>query len=328
MINVGIIGAGRMGKTHAGCLLKIQNVCIKSIYDMDMDAASKLAKDCEAKVVTDSSEIMDASEIQAVIICPPTPAHHEYVMAALAQRKNVFCEKPLARTLEQGHEMVKMLRENPVIFTVGFVHRNNWGCQQIKKLIDEGAVGVPRIGRIALVLGVYQRLRGDWFANFDACGGVILDMLAHSFDLMRWYSGSPERVCADGWLLDNALPEPMDYVSGTIRFKNKLICNVEGGWLRLGLTRNLIEIAGDEGVLSLDWSAKDTVTLMTKDKERKEFKRPADVSGDVFQMQMQNFLDCVEKGEDPKVTLEDGMNSMALSLAMIESVQKKQTIEM
>lgn len=70
-----------------------------------------------------------------------------------------------------------------------------------------------------LPLGMYRREYGDWFTDFDKCGGVIVDMLAHHVDLANWFFGKPERVYADGMLLDPAQKEPSDMVDGIITYK-------------------------------------------------------------------------------------------------------------
>ncbi|MDD2707324.1 MAG: Gfo/Idh/MocA family oxidoreductase [Verrucomicrobiae bacterium] len=328
MIKLGIIGAGRMGQLHAENLLKIEAAKVVAVCDPLPENAKKLASKLDCKTYANGVELLDDPSVDAVLICVPTPGHHQLVLQAMERKKHVFCEKPLARTLEQGREMIAAWKKSQVTFAVGFVRRYAWACRQIKKMIDEKVIGIPQIGRVSLILGVYRRQRGDWFADFDACGGVILDMMAHSLDLLHWYFGSADRVSAEGWLLSPTLPDPADYFSSTLLYSNRVIGRVEGGWLRVGEGIDRMDIHGDKGQISFDWGNPDVLNLTLKDRPTETLKRPADAPDKPFLEEMKDFVESAAKKRQPKVTIENGMQSLETALAIIQSIQNEQTIRL
>jgi len=322
MINMGIIGAGRMGNSHASHLATVRKVKLSGVCDVNGASAGLMAKKYNMNVFKSADELIASCAIDAVLICSPTPFHHQHVCQCISAGKHVFCEKPLARKMAEGLDIASKLKKSDIKFAVGFKRRHMTGYQRIKGLIEKGFIGTPRICRVSLVFGGYKRQRGDWFADFDASGGVILDMLAHPFDLLNWYLGKPERIYADSWMLSTELPEPMDYVSGTISFKNKVICNVDCGWLRRGASKDAIEIYGDEGLIVSDGSK-----IMLYDRalvvEEMQINCPGE---DPLLAQMLDFVDSIGSERKPVAGLEEGLASLNIATSMIDSVRQKKVV--
>ena len=322
-INLAIVGAGRMGKTHAKELAQLDNVNIAGVYDVDPKAAQAFKKTYGASVYGGPQEIAVDPEIDGVLVCSPTPCHPEGVEPALAAKKVTFCEKPLCRNAVDGKRLLDVGLASGLPVAVGFVRRYMATTLEFKALIDAGTLGKVRFCNVDLPLGGYRRMPGDWFADFDACGGVILDMLAHHIDLANWLFGEPARVYAAGLLLDKDQPEPADYAASVVTYKSGVICNFMGSWWRSGRSAQTMEVYGDDGSLSMDGS--DTLVHFPKGGDKRDIAVPG-ASG--HRCQMEAFVAAVRDGVPPTASLEDGFNSLGVALAMIESAKTGQVVSL
>src|SRR4026209_915416 len=106
MLRVGILGAGFAGSMHARSTLGLKDVQVVAVAAIPLSEAAPLAKECGAPVAT-AEQICTAKDVDLVVVATPTHLHAEYAIAAANAGKHVFCEKPLARTIEQGQAMVR-----------------------------------------------------------------------------------------------------------------------------------------------------------------------------------------------------------------------------
>lgn len=325
-IRIGLIGAGRMGaNTHAPAITVREDVAISAVYD-PLPAAAQVVRDKYNAAICESAEALAArADVDAVMICSPTYTHIEGIRATAKTGKPIFCEKPLCRSLAEADEILKLLKGYQAPVTVGFVRRFGAGQRKFYEIATSGVLGPLRIATAEMMLGVFKRQEGDWFADFARSGGMILDMFIHHFDLFNWLFGMPRRVYAQSTLLSREQPEPADYVSGTMTFRNGVICNLNGGWLRFGRSNNYMDVYGDNGCVSYKWGAPE-VTLILKGQEPVVYKTPEPLP--VFQAEDNVWLDAILGKGKVKVTLEDGVNAVKVALALIESAQSNRVIEL
>lgn len=337
MIRYGIIGAGRMGNAHASQTRQIEGTAVTGVYDINPDAAQKMHTDYGAAIHRSPEELASAPDVDCVIVTSPTYCHQEGVLAAVAAHKPIFCEKALCRTQETEKELLNLLKNYDQLFTVGFVRRHLAKSILIKRMVEEGAIGTIRYCNVDLPLGKYQRMPGDWFSDFDLCGGVIIDMLAHHIDLANWYFGAAKRVYADSLLLSKEQPMPADYAAAVVTYENGVICNMMCSWQRFGRTNELMEIYGDKGALLMDGSnnithisADGNTTLIDSEKEWKKEKCTAQLEevniGSGLFCQLKNITDTLNGKPHPLPTIQDACNSLDISFAMINSVKNGKAI--
>jgi len=322
MVRIGIIGAGRMGRVHAESIQKLpESATLAGCVDISAKAAAEFTARFPVRVYASQAELLADSTVDAVLIATPTPTHAEIALQALQAGKHVFCEKPLARTLAQGRALLAAAQASKQVFAVGFVRRQSWGCQEVRRLLQQGKIGTPRIVRVHLLFTAFKRQWGDWFADVAASGGVTLDMLVHHFDLLNWYFGKVSQVSAEGWLMDRAFAEPMDYVSGSMRFESGLIGHFESGWLRFGTGSDQLEIYGDQGLLRYDWG-RPLVTFIGRDGKTEEIARPADCSDAIFLTEMQDFIASVRDGRPPCAGVREGWEGLKVALAAMAAAEQ------
>ena len=339
MIRYGIIGAGRMGNAHASQTRSIRDTAVSGVYDINPEAAEKMHADYGAAIHSSAEALANSPDVDCVIVTSPTYCHPEGIRAAVAAHKPIFCEKALCRQAESAEELLKLLRNYDKLFTVGFVRRHMAKSIRMKELLAEGLIGKIRYCNVDLTLGKYKRMPGDWFTDFDLCGGVIIDMLAHHIDLANWYFGSAKRVYADSLLLSRDQPLPADYAAAVIPYESGVICNMICSWQRFGRSTERMEIYGDRGALVMDGTGE--ITYFTPDGETKrinpeeELKKRADGAqleevnvGSALLCQLNSITEVLKGRKRPLPTIQDAYDSLKISFAMIDSTRSGKAVEL
>jgi len=326
MQRVALIGAGGMGRKHAGCYAQMKNTKLVAVMDIRRDAASNLAACYDARAFSDAERMFNEVEFDVVDVCTPTPWHIDYIKMAAQAKKHVTSEKPFCRTLEQCREAIEVCENAGVTLFVAHVLRWFPEFRKAKMLVDSGAVGSPAVVRTTRGGLITPGLKGawnEWFTNFEWSGGVILDLIIHDFDWLLWTFGPAERVFAKGLAYSGI--DGIDYALVTIRFKSGVIAHVEGSWATPGGFKVLLEIAGDKGLISYDNSTTSslvTVKWATEGSSPGGAIVPSSPTGiSPYYLELQHFIDCIEEGKKPDASPQEAMNAVALSLAALESVK-------
>ena len=332
MINFGIIGAGRLGTTHANNLAMIDGVKLAAVYDICDEKAKIMQQNSGAEICSSAEEL--AQKVDAVIVASPSDCHIEGVRAAVKFNKAVFTEKPFCRFAEQAEEYRTILKDFNKTFGIGFVRRHMLKSVQVKNMLDSGEIGRIRFCNVDLPFGSFKRMYGDWFADYKRSGGVILDMLAHHIDLANWFFGTAKRVYAQGLLLDPAQELPADHVSATITYESGVIVNMMCNWQRFGRSGEMMEIYGEKGALTMD--STQTLQLAKLDKELQKIEVDetsqsfgvSNVStGNGFLNEMIHFADAVRTGSSFTPGIPEAFSSFAVAEAMMRSAESNQVVE-
>ena len=176
-----------------------------------------------------------------------------------------------------------------------------------------GTVGVVRTSRRSPFLTGCN----DWYADWRASGGVLLDLVIHDFDFLRWTLGEVERVYARGVL--GREYNRLDYALVTLRFEHGAIAHVEGHWGYPGAFNYRIEVAGSRALVTADSS--ETAPLELLGGPATPGESPDIVAGkSPYQTELEHFVRCVAKGEEPVVEARDAYEALRIGLAATESV--------
>lgn len=319
MLKVGIVGAGTMGRMHAQAWANTKRVEIAGVYDANLAYGQALASQYSTSAL-DFPHLLEKVDI--VDICTPTHTHQQYVVEAARAGKHIFCEKPLARTLEQGEKMLREVERAGVKFMVGQVVRWFPEYRRAKTMIKEGAIGNPLSARTTRG-GAFPQGIADWYADFEKSGGVILDLIIHDFDFLRWCFGEVERVFAHSLTFHKL--EHFDYTLVILRFRSGVVAHVEGilAYPPGSPFRTSYEIAGEEGMLICDNQSTMPLRTLTKPKEGMMGVAVPEspLAENPYFLEIEHFLTCIEKGMEPEVRAEDGLQAIRIALSAIESVK-------
>jgi len=201
-IRVGVVGVGGIAQSqHIPGYLRCQDVEIAALCDVNQALLESMGqKYAVSTLTTDYRELVELDHLDAVDICTANDMHHPVAMAAIAQGKHVFCEKPLALNYEQARQMVEAAQAADVVTGVGFVHRVTPAARLAHQLIAEGALGdiYHVIATFASGDANYAEQPMSWRRSRAKAGsGALFDLGAHMIDMMCWWLGQEiTAVCA------------------------------------------------------------------------------------------------------------------------------------
>ena len=193
MMNVGIIGFGKMGEIRYGAIRKDGRGRVAGVFEPHQTIALP-----EVKLYRTAMELITDPDIHAVFVCTPNSLNKSLTIEALKTGKHVFCEKPPAFTAGEGEDILAVEQNSSgKKLMYGFNHRHHDSVKKAKELIDSGAYG-----RILWMRGRYGKsvdhnFYNDWRAKKElAGGGILIDQGIHMLDLFLMFAGDFEEVQA------------------------------------------------------------------------------------------------------------------------------------
>lgn len=219
MLNIGIIGAGRIGKVHLQSVTRyVTDAKVIALADPFMNAETEeWARSLGvAKLTRDYKEILADPEVDAVFICSSTDTHSAISLEAIAAGKHIFCEKPVDHDLGKIKAVMQALEGSNVKYQVGFNRRFDHNFAAAREAVAKG-----RIGELA-VLKITSRDPGAPPVDYiKVSGGIFLDMTIHDFDMVRFISGEEvtEVYAAGGVTVDPAIGEAGDIDTAVVTLR-------------------------------------------------------------------------------------------------------------
>ena len=188
-IKIGIIGAGYIGGVHAGILARDERVTITAIYDIDAARAEQLARSAGASNVPTL-----LSECDAVYITTPNTKHTELAIQAIRAKKHVFCEKPMATSVDDARAVLEAAEKSSSVFQVGHNRRFAPVYVELKQLLDAG--NVPHSAHAKMNRG--ELINPVWVGDPSVTGGFLYETTIHMFDMLRFIFGEVAHLTAIG----------------------------------------------------------------------------------------------------------------------------------
>lgn len=267
MINVGIIGAGRIGKVHSeGIAYGVKNAVVKAIADPFMnDEIKTFAKGLGIEnCYDDYHKILDDPDIQAVLICSSTNTHADIAIEAINAGKHVFCEKPISQDLAKIKEVKEALSKTNLKFQVGFNRRFDHNFEAVREAVVSG-----KIGDLHMLHVTARDPEAPPLEYVKVSGGMFLDMTIHDFDMVCFLSGSkPVEVYAAGAALVNpdiAKVGDIDTAIITMKLENGALAVIDNSRQAAYGYDQRAEAFGSKGQIAVANDTPSTAVLSTKD---------------------------------------------------------------
>jgi myo-inositol 2-dehydrogenase/D-chiro-inositol 1-dehydrogenase len=186
-LNIGLIGAGRIGKVHATTLAyRIPAAKLLAVADIDAAAAQQLADQFKIPhATTHYRDVLSDPAIDAVLICSGTDTHARFIEEAANAGKHIFCEKPIAHSLAEIDRALAAADRAGVKLQVGFNRRFDANFRRVHDAIRRGEIGQP-----ALLHIISRDPAPPPIAYIQVSGGLFLDMTIHDFDMARFLIGA------------------------------------------------------------------------------------------------------------------------------------------
>lgn len=284
----------------------------------------------QAHVYADYRELLGRDDIDVIDVVVPSHLHHEIASAALAAGKHLLLEKPMALSLRQCDNLIRLAREHKRVFAVGHELRLSslWG--KVQELIAAGFVGEPLYVLIELSRRPYRQGAGNWRYDIERVGSWILEEPIHFFDLARWYLsdiGDPQTVYATSNSRQAGHPELKDNFSAIMHFQRGAYA-VISQTLAAFEHHQTVKVTGTKGALWASWSgAMDrtlhpTFSLRAFDGEQVQEIAIDKITGEVFELedQVAMLVRGIRSGGGISCSAEDGRWSVAMCLAAQQSV--------
>ncbi|MBN0042988.1 Gfo/Idh/MocA family oxidoreductase [Streptomyces actuosus] len=182
-MRIGILGLGRIGAFHAATLSGLDAVESLVVTDPFTDAAKAAGERFGAEVV-DSPEALLASGVDSIVVAAATDAHPALIRAGVDAGVPVFCEKPVARTMAGGTEVLKAVQDRGVPVQIGYNRRFDAGFRTARAAVRAGALGTLHTVRSTTLDPAPPPA-----AYIAASGGIFRDCAVHDFDIIRWVTG-------------------------------------------------------------------------------------------------------------------------------------------
>lgn len=330
MVNIGIIGAGRIGKVHAESITNhVKNARVSAIADPFMtEATAAWAKGLGiGKVSGDYRNILRDDSIQAVLICSSTDTHADIAIEAIQAGKHVFCEKPVSQDLLKIKAVMEALEQSKVKFQVGFNRRFDHNFEAVRQAVAAGKVGDVHIVKITS-----RDPDAPPLEYVKVSGGIFLDMTIHDFDMVRYLTASDvtEVYVSGACLVNPAIQELGDIDTAIINLKlaNGALAVIDNSRKAAYGYDQRAEVFGSKGQIAVSNDMPSTAVLSTADGVAGEkplyfFLERYMAS---FSKEVSLFADAILNDTDVPVNINDGLQPVLIGKAAKKSLEENRPV--
>lgn len=331
MLKIGIIGAGRIGKVHLESIsYHVKGAEVVAMADpfMNDETKSFIEGFGVKKIYTDYKEIINDPEIDAVLVCSSTDTHAPISIEAINAGKHVFCEKPLANTVDKILEIADALKAHPEIkFQVGFNRRFDHNFAAVRKAYDEGKIGDAQILKITS--------RDPQAPPVGYCAAsIFLDMTIHDFDMACFLTNSDVEelyVYADA-LINPSIREYGDFDTAIISLKmaNGALAVIDNSRQAMYGYDQRAELFGSKGMVATSNDTLSSAVISTADGVTGE--KPLyfflERYMESFSEEVRQFASAVENNTDTPVGIHAGLQSVKIALAAEKSANEGRPVKL
>jgi myo-inositol 2-dehydrogenase/D-chiro-inositol 1-dehydrogenase len=312
-LRLGLLGAGRIGRIHGGNIAAHRAARLVALADANAEAAASLAAATGAEV-RGVEEIIEASDIDAVLIGTPTDTHADLTEAAARAGKAVLCEKPVDLDAKRIERCLAVVEQAGVPLMIAFNRRFDPNFASLKARLDDGAVG-----EVELVT-ILSRDPGPPPLSYIAhSGGLFRDMMIHDFDMARFLLGEePVEVHAFGAaLVDPAIGAAGDVDTAVVQMRTASgkLCQISNSRRATYGYDQRIEVHGSKGMIRAGNVHETTVEVANGDGFREDpvlhffLERYAGA----YRRELDAFIEAVTSGGAPSPSGRDGLQAQRLA---------------
>jgi len=330
MLKAAVIGVGSIGQNHARIYHDLEGVDLTWVYDTSEDAMQRIHARYGSAMAPDLEKALDETPPDLVSICVPTSLHHDIGKMVLSRGIHSLIEKPIASTVKQAEELIKIAADNNAHLTVGHIERFNPAIAALKQRLDNGEIGQ--------VFRVQARRMGPFPVRIrDA--GVAIDLATHDIDAMRYIIGGDiVRVSAE---LDCVISDTYeDLLDGVLTFDN----NTHGVLSASRITPTKIReltVTGAKGMFAVNYITQelsffenttaantwDSLNVLTGVNEG-NMMRFAIPRQEPLKAELAHFVESVQADTPPMISGRDGLEALKVALAMVQSGHQHKQVQL
>eukprot|EP00181_Compsopogon_caeruleus_P003468 CAMPEP_0184680608 /NCGR_PEP_ID=MMETSP0312-20130426/3500_1 /TAXON_ID=31354 /ORGANISM="Compsopogon coeruleus, Strain SAG 36.94" /LENGTH=343 /DNA_ID=CAMNT_0027130843 /DNA_START=266 /DNA_END=1297 /DNA_ORIENTATION=+ len=328
-VRVGIIGCGRIGQVHCRALEGNPSAEVVIAADYFVKAAQACAKKFGIpRAVQDWKEVVQASNVDAVVICSPSDTHCQIIIAAAQAGKHIFCEKPIDYKLERIDVALEAVRKSGVKLQLGFQRRFDANFQRVRHAVQSGEIGSPYMLNI-----ISRDPAPPPLAYLKQSGGLFFDMMIHDFDMARFILGSEAvEIHASANSFDQSIADIGDVTTAvvTIHFQNGALGTIQCCRKAAYGYDQRVEVLGSGGAVDIGNNFPNTATVSTDQAVRRDLPLNffMDRYVEAYANEMIAFVDMVKNGTEPVVTGIDGRVPVVMAYAAMKSLKEKRSVRL
>ena len=326
MINIALLGLGRIGVMHGKNLMRNKDFSLKYVYDIDKKLTHKISKILKSTPIDNPEVAFRDKKINAVFIASTTSTHINLILKAARYKKAIFCEKPLDLNINKINECKRKIKKlNPKI-QLGFNRRYDPGHNNLKKELLRG-----KIGKLEKIIITSRDPSPPSIKYLKESGGIFKDMMIHDFDLARFYLGNdePEKLIATGSnISDNRFNKIKDHelASCIIRSKKGVQCIITNSrHCSFGYDQR-VELFGSKGMIISENKRKNEISFYSNSSTSSKSTLMhffIERYKDAYKNQLYDFAKFIKKDVKPLAEFEEGRRALIMANAAKKSLTSK-----
>jgi myo-inositol 2-dehydrogenase/D-chiro-inositol 1-dehydrogenase len=330
-LNVGLIGAGMIGKVHAGNLTyRIPEASLLAIADVNETAARQVAEHCRVpRTTTDYHSLLEDPQVQAVVICSSTITHAQIIMEAARAGKHIFCEKPIDFSLEKIDQALRTVDEHRVKLQIGFNRRFDPNFVRVRQAVVRGEIGEPHLLHI-----VSRDPEPPTPEYVKTSGGIFMDMTIHDFDMARFLIGREvvEIYAAGGVRIDPEIGKAGDLDTALLllKFADGTLGTIDNSEKAAYGYDQRVEVFGSRGAVQIANNYPNNAVVSTGESIRQDLPLYFFIERylESYVAEMRCFIEAVLMDQPTPVSGADGRAPVVMALAALKSVRENRPVRL
>lgn len=309
MLKTAVIGTGYLGKFHAQKYSQLVGSELVGVADINQACGRSVAAECNTRYFPDYRELID--QVDAVSVVVPTSMHHQVTCDFLRAGVHALVEKPITSCLVEAQEMIELATNRGLVLQVGFLERFNTALSQVRPLIKS-----PRFIES-------HRLAGFKPRSMDI--NVIMDLMMHDLDIVLSLVKSPlEQIAANG---TKVLSNSVDIAQARLKFADGCVANMTASRISQKAKRKMHVFQEDSCIcvdfqnLKINHFFKGNGELYPGIPNIECLEKCYD-DQDALRLEIEDFLNCIENAEHPRVSGEDGRRVLEVACRISEIIAK------
>lgn len=336
-VRVGVIGCGSIAQhRHLPEYQFNPNVELVAVCDINQERSLEVAEKYGVLSYTSYEELLDSSKVDAVSVCTPNYLHAPISIAALEAGIHVLCEKPMATSKQEAEAMIAAAKASGKKLMIAHNQRFVPSHQKARQLIQSGEIGKIYSFRTAFGHGgpegwSVEGKEGWFFQKEKAFVGAMGDLGVHKTDLLRYVLG--EEIVEVGSFVETSAKDFADVDDNAVcvlKTESGIIGTLAASWAYVSKEDNSTIIYGEKAILRLEDDPTSSLVVQYANGEVVKYElgkiQSNDEGGQRNSHVIEKFVDSILKGQEPPVPGEEGMKSLAVILAALESSETKQIV--
>ena len=336
-IKVGIIGCGAIAqRRHLIEYAANEQVEIVAVCDINEARVIEVAEEHKAKAYTSYKELLANADVDAISVCLPNYLHAEVSIAALNKGKHVLCEKPMATSREESEAMIKAAKISGKKLMIAHNQRFVASHEKARELIANGEIGKVYSFRTTFGHPGPEEWsldgRESWFfKKEEAFIGAMGDLGVHKSDLIRYLLG--EEVVEIGAMVETSAKEGTEVDDNAVcilKMESGIIGTLAASWSYTAEGDNSTIIYGEKAILRLEDDPDYSLIVQYPDKKTVKHElekiQSNEEDGQTTSYVINHFIDAIVNDTEPVISGEEGMKSLNVILAALESQASKKII--